>query len=354
VVDARIPGDPQDILEVAMQTRTMLVTGAAGFIGSNLVDHLLSEGHRVVGFDDLSTGRPANLAKARRHGDAFAFYALDICDGSLGEVFERHRPETVMHLAAQASVVASMRSPSFDARVNILGLLEVLEASADAGVRKVVFAASGGTVYGESADLPLREGARVGSQPTSAYGISKKVAEDYLALFRRERGLDHTILALANVYGPRQDPRGEAGVVSIFGSKLIAGERPVIFGDGEQTRDYVFVGDVVRAFGLAGSPGRASGEFLNVGTGRETSVNELFRHLADVAGFHGDARYGPARPGELMRSVIDPTAAFERLGWQARTDLAEGLLTTLEWIRRDRDGRAEESGAGPVPPETVA
>jgi UDP-glucose 4-epimerase len=197
-----------------------------------------------------------------------------------------------------------------------------------------VFAASGGTAYGEANDLPLREAARMGARPMSAYGISKKVAEDYLALYRRERGLDYTILALANVYGPRQDPNGEAGVVSIFGSRMLAGDSPVIFGDGEQTRDYVFVDDVVAAFALAAAPERAPGLFLNVGTGRESSVNDVFRLLADATGFSGRPQHAPARRGELRRSAIDPSAAREHLGWQPRIDLAEGLAATTAWIAR--------------------
>jgi UDP-glucose 4-epimerase len=203
-------------------------------------------------------------------------------------------------------------------------------------VRKVVFASSGGTTYGESDALPLREPDRIGARPSSAYGISKKVAEDYLAMYRDSRGLDYTILALGNVYGPRQDPNGEAGVVSIFGSKMIAGERPVIFGDGEQTRDYVFVDDAVDAFVLAADAARGSGMFLNIGTGVETSVNEIFRLLAGATGFAGEPEHAPARTGELRRNAIDPSAAGEHLGWRPATELPAGIAATADWIKASR------------------
>jgi UDP-glucose 4-epimerase len=319
-----------------MPAQTIAVTGSAGFIGSNLVDRLLADGHRVVGIDDCSTGRTANLSDAVL-SDRFTQHTMDVRDPALVTVLERHRPQIVMHLAAQASVVLSMRDPAHDAGINVLGLLNVLEAAAAASVAKVIFASSGGTTYGEARDVPLREESRTGARPLSAYGISKKVAEDYLALYRRERQLDYTALALANVYGPRQDPAGEAGVVSIFCSKLLAGERPTIFGDGEQTRDYVFVDDVVDAFVRAGDPARASGLFLNVGTGREVTVNDIFRLLAEAASYPGHAWYGPARPGELRRNALDPAAAGRELGWEPRTALRDGLATTLEWVRRHAD-----------------
>jgi UDP-glucose 4-epimerase len=317
---------------------TIAVTGAAGFIGSNLVDRLLAGGVRVLGVDDLSTGTPANLSDAERvgAGGGFAFVPMDVRERDLERCFAEHQPEVVMHLAAQASVAVSMREPSLDASINVLGLLNVLDAASRTGARKVVFASSGGTTYGEADDLPLREPERIGARPSSAYGISKKVAEDYLALYRASRGLDYTILALGNVYGRRQDPNGEAGVISIFGSKMLAGERPVIFGDGEQTRDYVFVDDAVAAFVLAADPGRGSGMFLNVGTGVETSVNEILRLLAEATGYAGEPEHVAARTGELRRNAIDPSAAADHLGWRPTTDLAEGIAATAEWIRRSR------------------
>jgi len=232
--------------------QTYLVTGGAGFIGSHLCDRLLAEGKRVIAVDDLSQGRIANLSEARGYDKQFGLVNMDVRVESLRAEFERERPEVVMHLAAQVSVTASVSDPAHDASVNLMGLLNVLEAAASTGARKVVFAASGGTLYGEVRRFPVKETARRGSHPVSPYGISKKAAEDYLAFYQRTRGLDYTSLALANVYGPRQDPHGEAGVVAIFASKMLAGEPPTIFGDGEQTRDF-------RVRGLRGGRVRPGG-----------------------------------------------------------------------------------------------
>jgi UDP-glucose 4-epimerase len=312
---------------------TVLVTGAAGFIGSHLCDRLLAEGRRVVGVDDLSTGRIANLAEARTY-DRFTFHTLDVRAEELRAVAERHRPEVVMHLAAQPSVSVSMRDPLLDASVNVLGLLNVLEAAVAVGTRKVVFAASGGTLYGEARRLPVRETARRGARPLSPYGITKALALEYLRLYRERHGLDYTALALANVYGPRQDPHGEAGVVAIFASRMLAGERPTIFGDGTQTRDYVYVDDAVHAFALAAAPDRGSGQVVNVGTGLETSVNRLFQLLADLTGFRGEPLFGPPREGDLARSALDPSLAATVLGWRPWTPLEEGLRETVAWFRR--------------------
>ncbi len=212
-----------------------LVTGGAGFIGSHLSDRLLAEGHRVVAVDDLSSGRIANLGEARGYGKDFTFYNMDVRSEGLRTLFERHRPEVVMHLAAQAGVRPSMDDPEQDASINVLGLLNVLKCAASTGVRKFVFASSGGTIYGEPRRLPVKETATSGSHPLSPYGITKKVGEDYLRFYQRFRGLEYTALALGNVYGPRQDPSGEAGVVAIFASKMLAGETPTVYGDGNQT-----------------------------------------------------------------------------------------------------------------------
>ncbi|HXF57719.1 MAG TPA: NAD-dependent epimerase/dehydratase family protein [Actinomycetota bacterium] len=310
---------------------TVLVTGAAGFIGSHLCDRLLAEGKRVVGVDDLSTGRIANLSEARTY-ERFTFHTMDVRAEQLRTVVERHRPEVVMHLAAQPSVAVSMRDPVLDASVNVLGLLNVLEAAVAAGSRKVVFAASGGTLYGEARRFPVPETARRGARPVSPYGISKALALDYLRLYRARHGLDFTALALANVYGPRQDPHGEAGVVAIFTSRMLAGESPTIFGDGTQTRDYVYVDDTVHAFALAAGD-RASGLVVNVGTGLETSVNRLYQLLAEVTGFRGEPRFGPPREGDLPRSALDLSLASRALGWTPWTTLEEGLRATVEWFR---------------------
>lgn len=309
----------------------MLVTGGAGFVGSHLCDRLLAEGHRVVAVDDLSSGHIANLSEARGYGQEFTFFNMDVrAEGLLG-LFERHRPEVVMHVAAQPEVPASVKDPINDASVNVMGLLNVLECSATIGVRKVVYAASGGTLYGEPRKLPVKESAATAGRPVSPYGISKKVALEYLTFYERYRGIAHTALALANVYGPRQDPGGEAGVVSIFATKMLAGEAPTIFGDGNQTRDYVFVDDAVHAFALAAE--RGDGRLLNVGTGVETSVNGLYRMLAEITGFSGQPQAGLARSGDLRRSVLDPSLAAEVLGWRPWTHLEDGLGETVAFLK---------------------
>jgi UDP-glucose 4-epimerase len=310
---------------------TYLVTGGGGFIGSHLCDRLLAEGKRVVAVDDLSTGRIANLAEARGYGQQFSFHNMDIRLDELRTIFDRHKPEVVMHLAAQASVPTSVEDPQKDASVNVMGLLNVLECSATSGTRKVVFAASGGTLYGEPTNLPVKESARTKARPISPYGISKAIALDYLGFYQRTRGVEFAALALANVYGPRQDPFGEAGVIAIFASKMLAGETPTIFGDGEQTRDFVFVDDTVHAFSLAAE--RGSGAVVNVGTGVETSVNSLYELMAATAQFKGRPRYGPERPGDLRRNALDPAAADKELGWRPWTSLEEGLKATVEAFR---------------------
>ncbi|MEA2931291.1 MAG: UDP-glucose 4-epimerase, partial [Actinomycetota bacterium] len=245
-----------------------LVTGGAGFIGSTLVDRLLAEGHSVDVVDDLSSGTLANLADARTTpGHDLSFHHLDIRAPAVTELMARRRPEVVFHLAAQADVRVSVSRPVFDAEVNILGTLNVLEGARAAGTAKVVLAASGGTLYGEPDELPVRESAP--QRPLSPYGVSKKAAGDYLAAYRELHGIEFTALALANVYGPRQDPHGEAGVFAIFAGRLLAGEQCTIFGTGEQTRDFVYVDDVVDAFARAAT--RGSGLLMNIGTGVETS-----------------------------------------------------------------------------------
>ncbi|HEX2069815.1 MAG TPA: SDR family NAD(P)-dependent oxidoreductase [Actinomycetota bacterium] len=311
---------------------TVMVTGAAGFIGSHLCDRLLAEGKRVVAVDDLSTGKIANLTEARGYeGQQFTFYNMDIRLEGLRTIVERHRPEVVMHLAAQASVSASVENPMLDASVNVLGLLNLLETAAACDVRKIVFAASGGTLYGEPRTLPVKETAIRGAQPVSPYGISKAVALDYLRFYRQNRGVDFTALALANIYGPRQDPFGEAGVVAIFGSKMLAGEAPTIFGDGNQTRDYLFVDDTVHAFALASE--RGSGGLYNIGTGLETSVNRVFQLLAQEIGFRRKPTFGPPREGDLLRSALDWKLAEKELGWKPWTTLEDGFRQTVEALR---------------------
>ncbi len=309
-----------------------LVTGGAGFIGSNLVDRLLAEGHAVEVVDDLSSGKLSNLADARADRDHdFSFHQMDICDPAVSELIERREPEVVFHLAAQIDVRVSVTDPAKDARINVMGTLNVLEGARRAGTRKVVFASSGGTIYGDvdSEDLPVTEAHP--QRPVAPYGVSKKVATDYMHAYRELHQLEYTSLALANVYGPRQDPHGEAGVVAIFAGRLLAGERCKIFGTGEQTRDYVYVDDVADAFVRAAD--RGSGLLCNIGTGTETSVNQLYRAMADSAGVAEEPEYAPARVGELDRSCLDASRARLHLGWEPFTTLDEGTAAVIEWFR---------------------
>jgi UDP-glucose 4-epimerase len=309
---------------------TILVTGGAGFIGSHLCDRLLAEGRRVVAADDLSTGRIAHLAEARSYGKEFSFENLDIRSDVIEALFERYHPEVVMHLAAQPSVSVSVRDPLFDADVNVLGTLNVLSCALRSGTRKVVFATSGGTIYGEPRRVPVKETALAGAHPRAPYGVSKKAVEDYLRFFQA-RGLDFTSLALGNVYGPRQDPGGEAGVIAIFTGSMLSGEAPTIFGDGNQTRDYVFVSDAVDA--MARALDRGSGRLVNIGTGLETSVNHLFRMLAGLTGFRGEPQFGPLPPGEVRRIALDVSLAESEFGWRPWTHLEDGLGETVAFMK---------------------
>lgn len=307
-----------------------LVTGGAGFIGSHLVDRLLGLGHTVDVVDVLSTGSLANLEPARTSAsDRLWFVQKDVRDPDLVDLIAERRPEVVYHLAAQADVRVSVARPAFDAEVNVIGSLNVFEGAVRAGAQKVVLAGSGGTLYGVPDSIPTAETAA--QRPVSPYGVAKKAAGDYLHYYREQYGLDSTILALANVYGPRQDPYGEAGVVAIFGSMLLAGKTPTIFGDGGQTRDFVYVGDVADAFVRALDQG--NGVLANIGTGQETTVNQLFSTMASLTGSQEPAVYAPPRAGELRRSALDASQARERLGWTATTSLEAGLQQTLHWLR---------------------
>ena len=313
-----------------------LVTGGAGFIGSNLVDRLLVEGHEVDVVDDFSTGSLSNLADARGSaGRALTIHHLDISVPAVVELMARRRPELVFHLAAQADVRVSVQRPAFDATVNVVGSLNILEGARQAESERVVFAASGGTLYGEpdAEDLPVRESHP--HHPLSPYGVAKKSVIDYLVAYRALHSLEFCALALGNVYGPRQDPHGEAGVVSIFAERILRGQSVTIFGNGEQTRDFVFVDDVVDAFVRAAT--RGGGLVCNVATGQETSVNHLLDTMADVAGVDVTAMMAPPRPGELMRSSLDIERAAIQLGWRPWTDLADGTRAVLEHIRAHLD-----------------
>lgn len=310
----------------------VLVTGAAGFIGSHVVDRMLADGHQVVGLDDLSRGRLANLAAAREAGDRFAFVEYDVLDEGLAGLLATHRPDVVLHLAAQIDVRISVADPVLDARLNVVGTVNVLEAARRAGTRKVVFTSSGGSIYGSPQRLPVDETVPV--DPESPYAASKASCEVFLGAFRHMYGLQTTSLALANVYGPRQDPHGEAGVVAIFGSAMLQGRPTKIFGDGTSTRDYVYVGDVADAFaGAAGEPG--DGRRFNIGTGVQTSVRDLHRLVAEVTGAPDQPTMAEPRVGELQAIALDCALADRELGWQAGTALPEGIRATVDWIRAD-------------------
>ena len=312
-----------------------MVTGGAGFIGSSLVDRLLAEGHEVDVVDDLSSGSLTNLAQARATaGRALSFHQLDVRLPETTALIVRRRPAVIFHLAAQADVRVSVADPVADADVNILGSLRVLEGARAGGTARFVFAASGGTLYGEpdAADLPVRESHP--HRPLSPYGVSKKAVIDYLVAYRELHGLEFSALALANVYGPRQNPHGEAGVVAIFADALVTGRPVTVFGDGEQTRDYVYVDDVVDAFTRAAT--RGEGLVCNVGTGTESTVNELLRTLCALVGVEPEIRHAPARQGELRRNALDPTRAAIHLGWRSWTTLDAGSALVVEDAKRRR------------------
>jgi UDP-glucose 4-epimerase len=300
------------------------VTGGAGFIGAHSVRALLGRGHRVTVVDDLSHGRrEAVPAEAR-------LSVLDVRDATLARLFEEGRPDSVLHLAAQMDVRRSVADPLFDASVNVLGTLNVLEAARRAAVKRIVFASSGGAVYGEQDAFPATEShAR---RPASPYGVSKLCGEEYLAHYALVYGMSTVALRYANVYGPGQDPHGEAGVVAIFLDKLLSNQAATINGDGLQTRDYVYVGDVARANLLALEAPACTGA-LNIGTGAETTVVELAKQLAHHAGAQPRFSHGPAKPGEQRRSSVAPAAARRALGWAPEVALEEGLARTARSFR---------------------
>jgi UDP-glucose 4-epimerase len=307
-----------------------LVTGGAGFIGSNLTDALLARGDEAIVVDDLSTGRRENLDQALANGATLV--EADIRDrAALEEIAGRERPEVIFPLAAQIDVRKSIADPAFDASINIGGTANVLEAARAAEVRRVVFSSTGGAIYGEGEgqQLPLAEDAPLA--PEAPYGQSKFAGEGYLSLFERLYGLSTIPLRLGNVYGPRQDPLGEAGVVAIFCGRLREGKRPTVFGDGKQTRDYIYVGDVVSAM-LAAAESEATGP-VNIGTGVETDVLELVSALGELGGNGGfEPEFAPPRTGEVARISIDPARAASELGWTPQMGLKEGLRVTLDSI----------------------
>jgi UDP-glucose 4-epimerase len=315
------------VMAASSESRRCIVTGGAGFIGSTLVDRLVATDWEVLVVDDLTSGKRTNLSAAAASGSC-RLEVMDIGAPGLLDAFSQHRPEVVFHLAAQASVAASVRDPAGDAAVNIVGTLRVLDAARRSGVRKVVFAASGGTLYGDVGPESLPVDETNPRRPQSPYGLSKKIGIDYLAMYEEMYGLDYTALALANVYGPRQDPHGEAGVIAIFTGEVLAGRPCRIDGDGEQTRDFVYVDDVARAFVLAADSG--GGAVLNIGTGEQVSVNHLFGLLAAAARKTVATVSGPARPSDVRFSALDARLAADQLGWEPEVSLAEGLLHTVE------------------------
>jgi UDP-glucose 4-epimerase len=311
-----------------------LVTGAAGFIGSTLVDRLLEEGHEVTGVDNLSAApSAANLESAHRHNGPgrFTFVAVDVRRPELSDVVAGCNPDVVFHLAAQVDVRRSVEDPLFDARNNVLGTVNLLEASRRARVPRIVYAASGGSRYGAPTTLPATEDIAV--DPLSPHAAAKVAGEFYVRAYAGMYGLAPICLALANVYGPRQDPNGEAGVVTVFGRAMISGRRTTIYGNGSATGDYVYVDDVVTAFLCAAdAPITTTGTF-NIGTGVQTTVTELHRLIAAIVGVSRPPDYVQARTGEVHASALDPTRARRVLGWKPDTDLSEGIKHTVDWLR---------------------
>ena len=303
------------------------MTGGAGFIGSHVVDAFLGAGHTVSVVDNLATGNRAWLT-----GKPVRLHVLDIRAARLADVFEAERPETVAHLAAQASVGRSVADPTFDAGVNVIGGLNLLECCRRTGVTRVIYSSSGGAGYGDTDAIPTPENHP--SLPASPYGISKVAMEHYVAALGAIHGWSAVSLRYANVYGPRQNPAGEAGVVAIFCSRLLQAQPPVINGDGSQTRDYTYVEDVAAANLAALDRPQVQGAF-NIGTGVETSVNDLFARLARSAGFDGPPGHGPARPGEQRRSCLDPARAAHELGWRPSVSLDDGLARTFEFFKKE-------------------
>ena len=303
--------------------RSALVTGGAGFIGSHLVDRLVDEGYRVTIVDDLTTGKLKNL-----NHDA-TFHHMSITQPTLSDLMERERPDLVFHLAAQSSVPKSVKDPIGDNEINVLGTLRLLEASRRAGVEKVIYSSTGGALYGEPEIVPCPDDAPV--VPISPYGMSKYMGEQYLDFYSRQYRLNFTTLRYGNVYGPRQDPYGEAGVIAIFISAMLSGKRPRIFGDGNQTRDFVFVDDIVEANMAAIHRGHRTA--LNIATGELTSINQMYELLKAITGFRWEAEHGPARTGDVYRISLDCSRAQDELGWTPKTSLADGLTRTVAFLR---------------------
>ena len=304
----------------------IVVTGGAGFIGSNVADAFIEDGHSVVIIDNLSTGNRKNLNPSAK------FYLADIRDENIiREIFEIEKPDLVDHHAAQIDVRKSLEIPGFDAEVNIIGSINLIKASLEYKVRKFIYISTGGAIYGEPEILPVKEDFPI--NPVCQYGISKHTVEHYLYLYSLHYGLKYIVLRYPNVFGPRQNPLGEAGVNAIFIHQMLTHQTPTIFGDGEQLRDYVYVGDIVKA-NLAAIEKGENGMF-NIASGKGTSVNMIYRELKDIIGFKHDPIYKPARTGEIYKIYLDPSKADAELGWKVKTPFREGLEKTVEWHRKD-------------------
>jgi UDP-glucose 4-epimerase len=304
----------------------VLVTGGAGFIGSHIVDRYLAEGYELIVLDNLSTGKASQVPKGVK------LYQLDIRDPALAQIFQHEHITCVNHQAAQVSVRHSVDNPVLDAEINVIGSLHLLHQAIRHGVQQFIFASTGGAIYGEQEYFPADENHPV--NPLSPYGVAKLSIEKYLFCFQQIYGISYTALRYANVYGPRQDPHGEAGVVAIFTGRLLCNEVPIINGDGEQTRDYVYVGDVAEANVLA-LRHKLSGCF-NVGTGIETTVNGLYQQLKQLIATPAQAVHGPAKAGEQRRSVLDATHLQEKTGWKPQTALPQGLANTVNYFRQQK------------------
>lgn len=307
-----------------LNKKVILVTGGAGFIGSHIVDALVQRGDNVVVVDNLSTGSKSNINLRAK------FYHRDICESQLSQVFEQETPQVVCHQAAQTIIPKSVSQPIFDAEQNILGSLNLLLNCVKYGVRKIVYASSGGAVYGEPRYQPVDE--RHPVNPLSPYGVSKHVVEHYLELYHSQNGLDYVVLRYANVYGPRQNPDAEAGVVAIFTRQMIMGEQPTIFGIGDKTRDYVHVRDIVEANLLAID--KSVTGIYNIGTGIETQDQEILAAIAELLGYRYPPRYAPVRKGEIFRICLNSSKAREELGWQPFISLKQGLVDTVSYYER--------------------
>jgi UDP-glucose 4-epimerase len=301
----------------------VLVTGGAGFIGSHVVDIYIKNGYDVVIVDDLSTGRVSNLNPAAK------LYQLDIRDPKLNEVFKLERPDFINHHAAQMDVRRSVAEPLFDADVNILGSINLIECAKQFRIKRFIYISTGGAVYGEPEYLPCDESHPI--NPICQYGASKHTVEHYLYMYKINYGLDYTVLRYPNVYGPRQDPHGEAGVVAIFTGQMLHGEQVVINGDGDQERDFVFVGDCARANLLALQTPQGL-EIINLGSGHGTTVNQIYNKLRTITGYSRDVNYGPAKLGETRRIYLDGSKAQQQLGWGVNVDLDEGLRSTVDYF----------------------